>query len=274
MEFRTTRLPTMRLPSRRMMHPRGCGVPRCSRRSCGSTRPGGCPVRRCRSSCCARSGCCGTRTALSRRRCQDRRSVGRAPPHAATGGVDQEDAAEDVLGRGEVAQGVPSHPEGYAEREPADIAALDPDTVVAIVGDPDIAELVLRARVHQRVVAVDRVAVQIEGDVVGPDAMPLFGQSSRSLSSVVSTVIVSPLSGPASAAWPPTSASSAETEDVAASKTRVTRWPEAEALASCPPQPATVSRLCLHRSGIRTSADRAGWPLSTKPTSVAGTTIA
>jgi hypothetical protein len=50
-----------------------------------------------------------------------------------------------------------------------DVAAFDPDTVVAIVGDPDVAELVLRARVHQGVVTVDRVAVQIEGDVVGPD---------------------------------------------------------------------------------------------------------
>ena len=41
--------------------------------------------------------------------------------HAATDGLDQEDAAEDVLGRGEVAQAVRSRPEEeHAESELAD----------------------------------------------------------------------------------------------------------------------------------------------------------
>ena len=57
-----------------------------------------------------------------------------------------------------------------ADRELAHRAVLHGDAIVAIVEDADIAERVFVGTARKLgAVAVDRVAVQIEGDVVGPD---------------------------------------------------------------------------------------------------------
>jgi hypothetical protein len=60
----------------------------------------------------------------------------------------------------------------HAKAEARDRAVLDRDAVVAVVGNPEVAEL-LRTRVDQRAVTAERVAVQIEGDVVGADHDPV-----------------------------------------------------------------------------------------------------
>ena len=62
-----------------------------------------------------------------------------------------------------------------AVRELAHRAVLHRDAIVAVVEHPDVAELVLRAVRELGAVAVDPVAVQIEGDVIGADHDPVVG---------------------------------------------------------------------------------------------------
>ena len=67
------------------------------------------------------------------------------------------------------------------------------EPVVAVIEHPDVAELLPGVAAGSGgAVAAHRVAVQIEGDVVGADHDPVVRAVDRSLSSVVSAVIVSP----------------------------------------------------------------------------------
>ena len=99
----------------------------------------------------------------------------RVPLDSGAGGPDEQQPAEQVVRQRKTAEAiVVCLSDEYARRKLPDPAALDRDSMVACrVVDPEIAHLLFGAAEHA--VTVDRVAVQIELDVVRPDHDPATG---------------------------------------------------------------------------------------------------
>src|SRR5919106_778150 len=97
-------------------------------------------------------------------------AASRTVPDQASGRLGHHEAKEDVPGRRDAHHAVAAcPPDKRANSELAYRAVQDRNAILAVVEYADVAELVLGAWLERLTVTIDRVAVQIQGDVVCPD---------------------------------------------------------------------------------------------------------